>query len=113
MVTKVLTYGRMVENLPFSGNLSIDADTTTGLTLGYTAGYIVNKSTRTAVSAGTVALTDDATNWIYEDKTVVLVNAGAAPTLATILYKVITASGIITSITDYRGATVTDKVSFT
>ena len=112
MATHFVTYGVANENAGFSGSFGVDAATTTGLTFGYTAGYIVGISGRTDVSAGTVSLTDDATNWVYTTSSSVATNSGSAPTLATVLYKVVTASGAITSIIDYRGAIVTDKTSF-
>jgi hypothetical protein len=113
MVTRTLSYGVALENAGFSGAFSVDAATTTGLTFGYTAGYIVSILGRTNVVAGTVTLTDNATNWIYTAGASVAVNSGANPTGNTVLYKVTTASGVITAIVDYRGALVTNKVSFT
>lgn len=44
-----------------------DSDTTTGLTWGYHAGSIRNDNTITSVAAGTLALTDDATNYVECD----------------------------------------------
>jgi len=113
MTTRLQSYGRPIEDLAFSGNMHYDQDTTTGLTFGHKGGYHVSAETRTVVAAGTVALTDDATNWIYMDGAVPTVNAGAAPTGSEVLYKVTTATGAITDIIDYRGAIITDKTSFT
>lgn len=113
MVTHTLSYGVALENAGFSGAFCVDAATTTGLTFGYTAGYIVSGSGRSAVAAGTKTLTDNATNWIYTAGAAVSVNSGANPTGNTVLYKVTTASGVITAIVDYRGALVTTKTSFT
>ena len=114
MTTHVLSYGAQTENLTLAGTFSFDPATTTGLTFGHTDGYIITGtgSGRAVVAAGTLTLTDDATNWIYENGSVLAVNSGAAPTLARILYKITTASGVITAIIDYRGAIVTDKTSF-
>ncbi len=112
MTQRLLTYGTMVQDLPMGGNFSVDADTTTGLTFGLQAGVIVKGDTRDAVAAGTVALTDDETNWVYISGTVVATNSGANPNKAELLYKVVTASGIITTITDLRGCIVTTETSF-
>jgi hypothetical protein len=113
MTTHLLSYGTMADNLTMSGSFSVNPVTTTGLTFGYTGGIIVAFDVRTVVVAGTVSLTDDATNWVYENGSTVSANSGASPTLSSILYKVTTASGVITAIVDYRGALVTNKTSFT
>jgi hypothetical protein len=102
----------MVSGTDVSGNMSIDADTTTGLTLGYTAGYTVAGGVRSAVSAGTVSLTDDDVNWVTAAGTPT-VNIGDSPSSNVLLYKVTTASAAITEIIDYRGALITNKASFT
>ena len=114
MTTHLLSHGAMTDNVTVAGNLNVDAATTTGLTFGYTAGFIITGTStgRSTVAAGTVTLTDDATNWVYESGSTVAVNSGATPTSARILYKVTTASGVITAIIDYRGAIVTGKTSF-
>ena len=114
MTTHLLSYGAMTADLTVSGNLNIDPATTTGLTFGFTAGFIITGTStgRAVVAAGTVTLTDDATNWVYESGATVAVNSGANPVSARILYKVTTVSGVITAIVDYRGAIVTDKTSF-
>lgn len=112
MTQKLITYGPLVRDLPMGGNFAVDQTTTTGLTFGLRAGVIVGGNTRTAVVAGTVALTDDSTNWVHISGTVIAVNSGANPTLGAVLYKVVTASGVITTITDLRGCIVTDVISF-
>ncbi len=94
-----------------SGQFDIDADTTTGLTLGFTAGVSVNAELRVAVSAGTIALTN-ATNWITLIEDVVTVNAGTNPTRGTVLYKIVASGGAITTITDMRGCVITTTTSF-
>jgi hypothetical protein len=110
--TRILSYGVIAGGLIFSGNNSVDAATTTGITLGYTAGYDMVNSVRNTIAAGTIVLTDDATNWVYSTGSGILANAGAAPTDARVLYKVTTVSAAITAIVDYRSAIVTDATSF-
>lgn len=114
MTTRLLSYGAQTDDLTVGGNLNVNAATTTGLTFGYTAGYIVTGTGtgRSIVAAGTVTLTDDATNWVYEDGSSVSTNSGTTPTGNRILYKVTTASGVITDIVDYRGAIVTSVTGF-
>lgn len=113
MTQRLLTYGTLVQALPFGGNFAVNADTTTGLTFGLRAGVIVSGITRTAVVAGTLVLTASVTNWIYIIGDDALgVNNGAAPTEGGLLYKVVTDVNSITSITDLRGAIVTEETSF-
>ncbi len=111
MTTRVLSHGRMVEGLPMSGQFDVDADTTTALTFGFTAGISVNAELRVAVVAGTVTLTN-ATNWIMLIDDVITVSAGANPTRGTVLYKVVASGGVITAITDMRGCVITTTTSF-
>ena len=115
MVTTVLSYGALSDDLTLAGSFSQDAATTTGLTFGLTDGYIITGtgSGRVTVAAGTLTMGDDATNWIYEAGETLGSNTGATPSIARVLYKVTTASGVITAVIDYRGCIVTDKTSFT
>lgn len=101
-----------MRDLPMGGNFAVDQTTTTGLTFGLRAGVIVQGTGRTAVVAGTLTLTDNATNWVCIGGTAVVVNSGATPNKGSILYKVITVSGVITTITDLRGCIVTAETSF-
>ena len=112
MTQRLLTYGTMVQDLPMGGQFAVNADTTTGLTFGFRAGTHIAADVRTAVSAGTVTLTDDATNWVHFSGATVAVNGGANPTRGGVLYKVTTASGVITAIVDYRGCIVTEETAF-
>lgn len=111
MTTRVLSYGRIVEDLPMSGQFDVDADTTTGLTFGFTAGTFINASERTVVTAGTVTLSNG-TNWITVIDEVVTQNVGNNPIRGTVLYKIAASGGAITSITDMRGAIITNTISF-
>lgn len=77
--------------------------TTTGLTFGLTAGYNPDRSFENQVAAGTVALTDDDTNYVYVNGTVLGVTVAATiPGSAQYLYEVVTSAGVITTITDIR-----------
>ena len=81
-----------------------DPATTTGLTWGYKAGAVRYDNTITDVSAGTISLTDDATNYISIDPTdgtvsrnTTVFTAGEIP-----LREVVCASGVQTDSTDKR-----------
>lgn len=80
-----------------------DPDTTTGLTFGYLSGYINTTGTNPLfIAAGTVVLTDDTTNYVYAT-TSAIETAIAIPVDAEhLLHEVVTASGVITSVTDKR-----------
>ncbi len=90
-----------------------DPLTTTGLTWGYYGGA-KRKSDGTIViiTAGTVALTDNATNYIYATDAGVVTVTTIAPAgwpaplaaNATALYEVVTANGVVVSYVDYRTA---------
>ncbi len=112
MTQHLNTTGVMMELLGMSGNFAIDEATTTGLTLGYFAGVYIITSSVTQIAAGTIALTDDATNWVTCTSGGVSANSGANPTVPDVLYKVTTASGVITAIVDVRGAIVTQEILF-
>jgi len=109
MTTRMLSYGRMVEDAPMSGQHSVDADTTTGLTFGLTGGLIREDAAVATVAAGTVTLTDNTTNYVKAF-------AGAYGTGTTpdqgLLYKVTTSGGAITAIVDCRMSYHTDNTSF-
>lgn len=112
MTQHLITYGPLVQDLPIGGQFAVDQTTTTGLTFGFRSGLKVTGDTRVVIATGTVALTDDATNWVHITASTVTVNSGATPTEGHLLYKVITASGVITTITDLRGCIVTVETSF-
>jgi hypothetical protein len=80
-----------------------DYATTTGTTWGYT-GAIYNGNT---IDDGTVALTDNATNYVVVLRSTGVVSAATTTTNWTSasyarLYKVVTASGVISSVEDHR-----------
>lgn len=90
-----------------------DSTTTTGLTWGYYGGAkLKSDGTIVLISAGTVTLTDNATNYIYATDAGVVTVTTSAPTgwpaplasNATALYEVVTANGVVTSYIDYRTA---------
>lgn len=90
-------------------NFSQDVDTTIGLTFGIEEGtFTRGRNLLVSMVAGTVVLNDDGTNIVYIDTTSgsetfgVDLN-GAEPTTNIIpIFKVITASGAITSVEDLR-----------
>jgi hypothetical protein len=88
-----------------SDKFKYNPDTTTGLTFGYDgATYAINGNPIT-IAAGTVALTDNATN-IVEVTQAGLVQAVTLGNESRIfLYKVVTSGGAITSIKDLRAST--------
>lgn len=113
------------------GPFAQDAATTSGLTFGYKAGlvqaadpHVAGASTVVAVDAGTILLTNNATNYVFWAKSNNVGSPFETPgifkvTSATVgypvvyegeycclLYKVVTAGGAITSVTDLR-ATLT------
>lgn len=83
---------------------ALNPATTTGLTLGYIGGRLDGA----AIANGTVALTDAATNYVVAHRTTGAVSASTATTnwndQATYarLYKLVTASGAISSYEDHR-----------
>ena len=103
MTTKPLSYGAVI-NSQVNGQFLLDPATTTGLTFGFKLGRFSNGPTAVSVSAGTVALTDDATNIVQVSKvgTVTAVVSGAES--QNVLYKVTTVSGVITAIVDLRSS---------
>ena len=88
------------------GQFRRDLSTTTGLVFGVKGGTIHQGSTSTVVADSTVTLTDASTNivWIdLLDNTVKTAVSGSEDTTFTIrLYQVVTAGGVITTVTDQR-----------
>ena len=82
---------------------AVDSATTTGLTWGYTAGTVRFDNTITTVAAGTVSLTDNATNYVEvaSDGTVSRNTTGFTSGRIPIR-QIITASGAQTTSTDKR-----------
>jgi hypothetical protein len=77
--------------------------TTTGLTWGYKGGQFRNDNTITTVTAGTVSLTDDTTNYIeVASNGTVYVVAGSFTAGRIPIRTVVTASGVQTTSTDKR-----------
>lgn len=103
--TTPLAYGAVI-NSKISSSFAVDAATTTGLTFGYRAAKFAGGSGRVNVAAGTVTLTDNATNIVKVNKTSGAVSVGAGDSGSAILYSVVTSSGAITSITDLRAALI-------
>lgn len=109
--TRITTASEIVSTSHFMSQFSIDQSATSGLVLGHTGGINTVGSTIYTIPAGTVTLSDDETNWVYVAQDGVF--AGISPAIPGVLYKVVVASGAITSITDARGAIPTNKTAFT
>ncbi len=112
MTQHLNTTGVMMELLGMSGNFAIDEATTTGLTLGLFSGVYVTANVVQTIAATTEVLADDATNWVFCTAGGVNSNSGANPSVPQVLYKVTTASGVITAIVDIRGAIITQETAF-
>ena len=77
--------------------------TTTGLTWGYKAGLLRNDTTLVTVTAGTVSLTDDTTNYVEIDSSGTVYVVASAFTAGRVpIRSVVTASGVQTVSTDQR-----------
>jgi hypothetical protein len=86
-----------------SGTFEEDASTTTGLTWGYTAGTVRFDNTVTVVAAGTISLTDDATNYIEINSAGTVSRNTTGFTSGRIpVREVVCASGVQTTSTDKR-----------
>lgn len=80
-----------------------DPDTTSGLTFGYKAGALRDDDSIISVSAGTVSLTDDATNYVEVDSSGTVSANTSGFTIGQIpLHEIVTSSGSISSVTDKR-----------
>jgi len=107
--TVPLSYGAMAQDLQVNGGFAINPATTTGLTLGYLGCDFSYGITEVEAAAGTVALTDDTTNYVKVSRSngaVTAYTVNEADTALAHLYTVTTASGVITGITDYRSVPV-------
>lgn len=88
------------------GHFLMDPSTTTGLTFGYQAGQLTRGVAVVPIALGTVGLTDDATNYVHIVADAVVVDTTMPADTQYVLYEVVTASSVITSITDLRGTVV-------
>ena len=80
-----------------------DSSTTTGLTWGYSAGSVRFDNVITAVAAGTVSLTDNATNYIEIDSAGIVTRNTTAFTTGRIpIRQIVTLAGVQTTSTDKR-----------
>lgn len=83
---------------------NVNADTTTGLTWGYQAGTLRRNNVIVSVSAGTVSLADDTTNYIEIDNVGTMSRNTTGFTSGRIpIRQIVTASGVQTTSTDKRG----------
>lgn len=86
-----------------SGPWGQDTTTTTGLTYGYLGGLIVSGGALTRIADGTVALTDNTTNYVQRSLAGVVSANTTGFTLGSIpMAKIVTASGAISSVEDDR-----------
>lgn len=106
MVTFLGSNSEVLDTSIYAG-FSTDPGNITGLTFALEAGKLTTGSGSTVVAAGTVSLTDDTTNYVYIDSGSVAVGDDTIPASAThLLYEVVTASGVITGITDLRASSL-------
>ena len=104
MTQRISDISALVTTQVHSG-LIVDAATTTGLTFGFKAGILLAR-TPVTVAAGTVTLADDTTNFVYIQSDAVADGTSVPSDATHLLYEVVTASGVITTITDLRGVLV-------
>lgn len=82
--------------------ISYNPATTTGLTFGFKGGYNPERITENQVTAGTIGLTDNDTNYVFVNGSTVGVTV--SPIVGgQFLYEIVTSAGVISSITDRRG----------
>ena len=87
-----------------------DTSTTSGTTFGHKAGRVRNDNVITDVSAGTVALTDDATNYVeLTPAGSVVVNTSSFTAGRIPLFVVVVSSGSIDTVTDKRALIAADN----
>jgi len=84
------------------------ANTAAALTWGYYGGVCILAAGPTKIANGTLTLTDATTNYIEADTTTgaVSVNTTGWSTGTLHLYEVVTASGVVSSYTDWRGRVI-------
>lgn len=91
-----------VGTLQTAADFAQDTGTTSALNYGYKAGFIRSNNNPTSISASTVALTDNTTNYVEVDTSGVSANTvgftGGKFPMAT----VVTSAGAITTVTDKR-----------
>lgn len=102
----------LLEDEQIEGQFSQDVDTTTGLTFGLRGGFFTFNDRIDVLADSTVTLTDDDTNFVYIDWSV-------TPAITAVritdwpdeeyvpCYKVVTASGVITSVEEWRIRAIT------
>lgn len=85
------------------GHFAQDDDTTTGLTFGYDAGRLFNGESIVSVSAGTLALSASATNYVEVSRGgVVSKNTTGFTTGSVPLYQIVTGASSITTVTNKK-----------
>ncbi len=95
--------GSAILDTQIYGMFQYDADTSTGLTFGYTAGIVNPSGTNPVdVAAGTVVLADNDTNFVYLTGSSVAAGTTVATDAIAMMYEVVTSGGAVTTITDLR-----------
>lgn len=101
--TEPLDRHRKIVDAAAPAHFAQDVAATSGLTYGYLAGVVVTGGVLTLVAGGTIALTDNATNYIERTGAGVVSKSTSGWTSAKYaMAKVVCASGVMTSIEDWR-----------
>ncbi len=110
MVTRISSFSEVLDT-QFHKQFRVEGSTTTGLTFGYSSG-IVSQQVPVTVAAGTVALTNNATNYVYLTDAPAVAAATSIPGSGVlyVLYEVVTSGGAITTITDFRNVRTLNAV---
>jgi hypothetical protein len=82
---------------------AVDPITTTGLSLGLTAGAVASNNSNNSIAPSVLSMAASQDNWVSIQVSSLSVQTGN-PVGSTILYKVTTNATDITSIQDLRGA---------
>ena len=104
----------LLENTQVEKQYSQDEATTTGLTLGLRGGFFSYNDRVEVIAASTTALVDDDVNFVYINwlvtPAVIATQLTAFPALQYVpLYRVTTASGVITAVENWRVRTTSIK----
>lgn len=101
--TEPLDRHRKIVDAAAPSLFSQDVAATSGLTYGYLGGIVITGGALTKVAGGTIALTNNATNYVERTGAgVVSVNTSGWTSGKYAMAKVVTASGAITSVEDWR-----------
>lgn len=102
-VDSPMTWEALTTNLTSIKDFKQNSNTTTGLTYGYFGGRYANDVSIYDTAAGTIALTNNATNYVEVDTTgVVVTNTSAFTSGNWAMATVTTSGGAITAVLDKR-----------